>query len=243
MADAIELPGERTRAHYRFVQRCFGPLLLRALGGWHVSGCEHIPSEGPALICPNHVSYLDPPVIGIASPRRCCYMAKASLFKIPLLGGFIRKSYSYPVDRDEGGRQAIRIGTTLLEAGELVVIFPEGTRSPTGDLIPGQPGAAFIASRAGAPVIPAAIWGTDIVLPMHAKRIYRCPVYVRFGAAMQLPRPAEGERLSRAQLQEFTDELMGRIGALRREIESQVPPEWLERAARFRARKQAARGE
>lgn len=235
MRSEIALPGKRTRWHYRQVTSWFGPLLMRLLGGWRVAGTEHIPAEGAALICPNHVSYLDPPLVGVAAVRRCCYMAKASLFKIPILGSFIRKSYSYPVDKEEGGRQAIRIATTLLKAGELVVIFPEGTRSPDGELIPGKPGPALIASRAKAPIIPAAVWGADVVLPLHSRRLYRCPVYVRFGEPMQLPEPPEGKRLSKEQLQAVTQELMGRIAELQRQVKSEVPEKWLKRAERMKA--------
>ena len=91
MGADIELPGERSRWHYRQVVGWFGATLMRLLGGWHITGREHIPQEGAALICPNHISYLDPPLVGIAAKRRCCYMAKGSLFDIPVLGWFIRR--------------------------------------------------------------------------------------------------------------------------------------------------------
>lgn len=240
MAADIELPGEKSRWHYRQVVGWVAPMLLRMNGGWRVTGREHVPDHGGALICPNHVSYLDPPLIGIAvRKRRCCYMAKASLFKIPVVGGFIRLSYSYPVDRDEGGRQALRIANTLLGAGEPVVIFPEGTRSPDGELIQGQLGPAYIAAKARVPIIPTAVWGTDVVLPLNSLRLHRCPVHVKFGEPIHLPEPLDGRRHSRAQLHEVTDDLMPRIAALRDQIMKEVPDKWLARAAAIKARRRA----
>ncbi len=241
MGFEVQLPGRFSRWHYRQIVEWLGPLVMTVMGGWHVSGTQHVPAEGPALICPNHVSYLDPPVIGMAAYRRCCFMAKQSLFEIPLLGPFIANSHAYPVDRDEGGRQAIRIATTLLLAGEAVVMFPEGRRSPNGELIAGQAGAAYVASRANAPIIPAAVWGTDVVLPLHARRLYRCPVYVRFGPALHVPAHVAGERLPRQALQAATDELMARIAGLQQEIQAEVPARWLKRAADLKSHWQAAR--
>lgn len=236
-ASEIRPPEKEVRWHYRQVVNWFGPALMRALGGWHVSGREKVPTEGAALLCPNHVSYLDPPLVGVAVQfRRCCYMARANLFRIPVLGWFIRKSYSYPVDRDEGGRQALRIAATLLAAGELVVIFPEGTRSPDGELMEGEPGAVFIASRAKVPIVPVAIWGTNIVLPRHGGGLHRCPVYMKFGEPLHLPEPPEGQRLSKDQIQELTRELMSRIAALQAELKQEIPQKVQERAARLKAR-------
>lgn len=223
--------------HYWFIARHLGPAVLRALGGFHVQGREYIPDTGPALLCPNHTSYLDPPVVGIAvSKRRCCFMAKASLFRIPLLGRLIESWGAYPVDREEGGRQALRLATGLLEAGELVILFPEGTRSPDGEMLPGEPGAAFIAARVGVPIIPVAVWGTNTVLPRGSRRLYRCPTYVRFGEPIPPPQVPEGGRVSRQQIEALTHKLMCRIAALRAEILAEVPDKWKLKAERVRAR-------
>ena len=244
MPEGITAPGPGIRWHYRQIINWFGPCLMWLGGGWHVTGRDNVPDEGAAVICPNHISYLDPPLMGIAvQKRRCCYMGLAALFKVPLVGWFIRISYSYPVDRDEGGRAALRIASTMLDAGELLVMFPEGTRTVDGELLPGQLGAAFAASKAKVPIIPAAIWGADTVLPRHSKRLYRCPVYVRFGAPMHVPEPADGRRLSREELQAVTEDLMGRIGELQRQLRAEVPEKWRRKAARVRARTQGRAGE
>jgi 1-acyl-sn-glycerol-3-phosphate acyltransferase len=212
---------------YRTVTRIFGPALFKVLGGFQVQGQEHIPDLGAGLICPNHISYLDPPVVGIANwCRRSCFMAKESLFRIPVLGPFIRSSYCYPVDREEGGRQALRIAMDLLEAGELVTIFPEGTRSHTGELIQAKSGAAFVAFRTRVPVIPVAVWGTNLIMPVHSMALHRAPVYVRFGEPITPPEPDRGDRPSKHQLQEFTGCVMESIAALQVRVRSEVPPQW-----------------
>jgi len=236
MSGDIKLPGKRTSLQYNAVAYIIGPTFFHATGGWHVSGRENIPTSGRALICPNHISYLDPPAIGIAAKRRCCYMARKTLFDVPILAPVIRGFYAYPVDRDEGGRQAIRLATSLLEAGELVVMFPEGTRSPDGELIAAQAGAAYVAARAKAPIIPAAVWGTHLVMPRGGGH-HRFPVYVRFGKPFDLPVPPEGERLSKEQLQELTDGLMARIRVLQDEIKAMIPEKTLQRAARIIAQR------
>jgi len=237
MASKITVPNPRyTWPHYSFVAHALGPAFLRLNGGFRVSGAENVPATGPALLCPNHVSYLDPPVVAMGFSRRTCFMAKKELFGIPGLGPFIARSYAYPVDREEGGRQAIRTAVVLLKAGELLVMFPEGTRSQDGELEQGKLGPAFIASRTGAPIVPVAIWGTDVVLPLHTRRLYRCPVCIRYGEPMPAPRADDGGRVAKKQLNEYTLELMSGIRGLMDEIKAELPPQVLARAERMKAR-------
>ncbi|MBP8953702.1 MAG: 1-acyl-sn-glycerol-3-phosphate acyltransferase [Armatimonadetes bacterium] len=236
MEQDIRLPQAKDRPHYRFIVDYLLPTLLGLTGGVWTTGRRNVPTTGPALICPNHLSYLDPPLMGPVVGRRCCFMAKRSLFQIPILGPFIRASYAYPVDRDEGGRQAIRIATRLLEAGELVVIFPEGTRSPSGEMLPGKPGPSLISSRTGAPIIPVGLWGTDIVMPRFSGGLHRCPIYVCIGKPIPAPVAPDGGHVGKAQLREHTDLLMAEIARLRERARSLVPQHWLERAGAAKAR-------
>jgi 1-acyl-sn-glycerol-3-phosphate acyltransferase len=192
-----------------------GRTICRLAGGFAVRGRENIPMKGGAAVCANHISYLDPPVLGGALPRRTYFMAKKELFEVPLLGSFIRKSYAFPVDRGTTDREAIRHGIEVMQQGELLIVFPEGGRSPDGSLQPGNVGPALMAARAGVPIIPAAIKETDRVLPLRAKGFHRGHVQVDFGAPIY-PAQFGGERLDKVQLQAFTEAVMQAIEDLQK---------------------------
>ena len=204
-----------TWPHYTFAQKVFLPGLFRLLGGWRVFGREKVPLKGGALVCSNHTSFLDPPVLGAALPRRTYYFAKKELFEIPIFGSIIRKCYAFPVEREVGDREAVRNAIRLVSEGELLILFPEGGRSPDGTLQAGGIGAALIASRGGVPILPAAVRGSDKALPLHAKFLHRAKVSVAFGD----PIYPEGEKLTKEQLQELTDRLMVQIAALQQQLE------------------------
>ena len=126
-------------------------LALRALCGFRVDGGDREPPSGPLVIVSNHVSDLDPLVVGVALRRRVHFMAKVELFRPPLLRWWIRACGAFPVRRGEVDRQAFRTARTILEQGEALVMFPEGTRaSSLDDLRPPEPGAALLAVRTGA---------------------------------------------------------------------------------------------
>jgi len=105
-----------TWPHYQALH-FFLPLLLRLLGGWRVVGQDNVPATGGAVIAPNHISYLDPPVMGGALPRRAYSFAKKELFEIPIFGWIIRKCYAFPVDREISDIAAFRHAIRLLPAG------------------------------------------------------------------------------------------------------------------------------
>ncbi len=120
------------------------------------SGGDRLP-QGPGVVVCNHIHALDPVTVGCNMRRVFFTMAKAELFKNPLLGFFMRAFGAFPVNRGSGDVGAITTAERLLEEGELLLIFPEGTRSKTGDTGRMKPGALLIALKAGAPVIPAFI--------------------------------------------------------------------------------------
>jgi 1-acyl-sn-glycerol-3-phosphate acyltransferase len=181
----------------------FFPALFRLAGGWRVTGREHIPRTGPALIASNHLSYLDPPAVGTAVRlRRTYYFAKKELFANPIFGAIIRSCYAFPVDREGDDKEAFRHAIGLLRAGELLTVFPEGGRSPDGSLQPFARGAALIAARAGAPIVPCALYGTDQVLPLHARFFHRGFIQVSFAPPLET-RAQEGA--NKLGLQEVID--------------------------------------
>ncbi|MCD6361858.1 MAG: 1-acyl-sn-glycerol-3-phosphate acyltransferase [Armatimonadetes bacterium] len=173
-------PNDRpTNRLYRFAQWLL-PKWYRLNGGWHVFGQDNVPEEGGAIVASNHLSFMDPPAIGCALRRRTYYFAKAELF-VPVFGALIRKTYAFPVERGGADTGATREAIRLLREGELMVMFPEGTRSRDGELQELNLGAALLASRAGVPIVPTAVYGTNRVLPVGAKFLHRGRMAVSFG--------------------------------------------------------------
>ena len=132
-------------------------LVLRALFDVRVSGREHLPREGPYVICANHVSWWDPVLIATSVPHQVFFMAKEELFRYPVLGWLLRMLGAFPVRRGTADRAAIRRSLEVLERRGVLGVFPEGTRSRTGRLQEGQGGAAFIAMKANVPIVPMAV--------------------------------------------------------------------------------------
>lgn len=189
----------------RFVRGSVGRLLL-ALFRVRFLGIENVPSGG-AILAGNHQSYADPVLLWCGAPRQCHFMAKSELWKIGWLGWCLDHFWAFPVRRGEADRQAITTATELLKAGELVGIFPEGTRKHEG-MGEGQQGAAFIAMRAGVPIVPVGIVGTDRIKP-KGQRLLRFPrVTMRYG------RPIEAQHFEGGRkevVEAMTAELMRRI--------------------------------
>ncbi|MFO7946403.1 MAG: lysophospholipid acyltransferase family protein [Armatimonadota bacterium] len=206
-----------TWPHY-YACRTVAYCIFRLAGGYEVRGKENVP-EGGALLAANHISYADPPAVGTAFRERCYYFAKRQLFEIPLFGPFIRSLYAFPVNREGVDRKAIRSAAQLLKAGEKVIIFPEGTRSPDGTLQEGTEGAAFIAKLGNAPMVPTAVVGTDDVLPRGSIFLHRGKTIVSFGEPVYVTdyRDEQGD----IDLRAATDELMKRIGQMIDEIHAE----------------------
>lgn len=134
-------------------------VLLKPLYRFEVIGREDFPREGGVLLCSNHIDNLDPPVVGINAPRDVHFMAKEELFSVPVLGKLLPGLNAFPVKRGMSDREALRKGMKLLKEGKVVGLFPEGTRSKTGELQEGLAGAGFFALRTNAQVVPCAIIG------------------------------------------------------------------------------------
>lgn len=132
---------------------------LTPLYRFEVIGAENFPKEGGILLCANHINALDPPVVGMTAPRTVHFMAKEELFKLPILGPILPKVNAFPVKRGMSDREALRTALKILKSGEVVGLFPEGTRSTDGVLKKGLSGAGFFALRGNADVMPCAIIG------------------------------------------------------------------------------------
>lgn len=171
-----------------FLCRCVIRLFCRS--DVEVRGGENFPATGPAVLVANHASYLDPPVLAMAVRRQLFFMAREGILRVPVLGWILRRSGVFAVKRGAADRTAIRHAISLLEQGHVLAIFPEGTRTTTGDLQVAEPGAALIAARAGVPLIPVALHGTREGLPRDAHWLRPAKLAVTFGPPIW---PGEGE--------------------------------------------------
>ncbi len=184
--------GTRLYCACRFLLR----LLFRLYNRWEVAGRRHVPQTGGVLLIANHTSYADPPIVGAACPRPVHFLAKAELFRIPLLSGLIRRTHAFPVRRGGADRAALRQAIRLLREGKVLLIFPEGTRSPDGRLQELELGAAFIALSAPAQVVPVAIIGADHLLPRGKPILLPAKLRLSFGPPLDLS-PFQGRPPSR----------------------------------------------
>ena len=171
----------------------------------NVSGEENVPSDGPVLVAPIHRSNLDFAFILFISRRKVFFMAKDSLFHVPLLGAALVQLGAFPVKRGTADREAMRSAEEVLNGGHALILFPEGTRKYGATVEPLHDGAMFIAARTGATVVPVGISGTDRALPDGAKFPRPVKVHVVVGAPIA-PLEVSG-RPSRSAVAQKTEEL------------------------------------
>jgi len=191
-------------SYYR-IFRGFFRIIFSLVFRWQVIGREHIPKEGPVILCANHISLWDPPLLGSGIERQVNFMAKEELFRIPGLNFLLVKFGAFPVKRGAGDRAAIRATLKLLEEGKIFGIFPEGTRSKTGEVGEGMPGVAMFALKSEADVIPVAIIGPY--------RMFR-PIKIVYGKPIDLTQLREAKTGSDT-LKVTSDLIMAHIKELR----------------------------
>lgn len=184
MADLIEYRWSPSPQLYRTTRRLLSPIMQRYFRmNWQ--GSEYIPASGGVVLACNHLSNLDPVLLAVACPRQISYLAKIELFKVPVLGGLIRRYGAIPLRRSASDPEAIRLAEHVLQQHQLLALFPEGTRSRDGQLKPFRFGAARLALKYEVPLVPAAIVGTDAAMPTGAKLPRRVSVGIAFGPAIQ----------------------------------------------------------
>ncbi len=135
-------------------------MVLYGARGMAVSGRENVPRRGSLIVAANHLSYWDPVIVGCVMDRQVHFMAKKPLFEIPVLGPFITAVGGFPVDRGRAGAGTIKLAAALLREGKVLGIFPEGTRSRSGLILPPELGTFLLAAKTDTPVLPVAIAGS-----------------------------------------------------------------------------------
>jgi len=194
---------------YRF---CYLVLngFFRPFGRLIVEGVENLPLQGGFILAGNHQSYWDPPVVGTGVPRQVYFMAKEELFKVPILKTMITAQQAFPVKRGSADRRAIARALELLSQGKVVGIFPEGGRSKDGELQEAESGVAFIALKAGVPVVPVALSNTKGFGYRHFK-----PVKMKIGKPIL---PPETPKFTKNDIEAMTGKIMASLTQMLEEI-------------------------
>lgn len=195
--------GLGSRIFYRIGWLIVVPL-LRLYTRLTVSGREHLPTEGAFILAPNHRSYLDTPFAGTVRWKRMRFMGKDTMWKNRQFGWVLSALGAFPVTRGTADREALRRAIQVLEMGDPLVLFPEGERKQGPVVQPLFDGAVYIAIRAGVPIVPVGIGGSERVMPKRAKFIYPRKVHIEIGPPIPAPVPPEGGRLPRTVYKEQT---------------------------------------
>lgn len=176
-------------------------------------GAENIPPDGPVILAANHTSFFDPPLVGIASKRAMWFLARKSLLDWPVLGPIFPAINVIPVDRDGNDRSALKNIIHLLDQGEGVVLFPEGTRSLDGKLQKAQPGLGMIVAKTLAPVVPSRVFGAFEAFPKGARGLGAGQISVCFGQPLYFNKKEHGQA-SRENYQAISDAVVAAIGRI-----------------------------
>lgn len=183
------------------------------VGLFRVTGIERVPRSGALLVCANHTSTVDPPLVPAFLPRSDTWsMGKAEYFRSRVMGWLFTQYHAFPVVRHTPDRRALRRATEILRSGGALVLYPEGTRVVTGGMRQAEPGAGFIARTSGAPVLPVGLVGTRDCFPKGARWPRRVQVEMRFGSPIRIhDRRPDGRRVGN---QEAADAIMVAIAEL-----------------------------
>jgi 1-acyl-sn-glycerol-3-phosphate acyltransferase len=200
-------------AAFRAVTRIIARTYIRL----HAEGLENVPDEGACVIITNHISGLDPFVIGIPMNRTLYCLAKVELYQNAMLTWILNSLGFIPLERDSTDTSAMRIVLRLLRNGEAIGISPEGTRSTTGDMLPFTDGATKLALHAQVPIMPVAVYGTRELMPPGTYGFKPGKVYIKVGKLFDLS-DSYGKPMTPALLKENTAILEAKVSELYEDI-------------------------
>jgi 1-acyl-sn-glycerol-3-phosphate acyltransferase len=209
-ADFPQLGMEFTYGFFHFGMKALCDIHFRT----EVIGVEHIPRRGGFIVAANHASLLDPPIVGAMVPRQTSAFARKTLWKGGLMSWWLTTVGVIPVDRDSGSDVvAIRRVLQSLKENKGIILFPEGTRTPTGELQRAKAGVGLMACRTGVPVIPARVFGTFAAFGRNRPLRLGTPVSVVFGRAL-LPVDYDDRSEGKERYQHASERIMAAIAAL-----------------------------
>jgi 1-acyl-sn-glycerol-3-phosphate acyltransferase len=180
---------------------------------------QHVPATGPVILAANHASFIDPPLVGAGIQRMVNFLARDTLFKVPLLGALLRSWKVVPVDREGGGGAGLKAILDRLLGGGVILLFPEGTRTSDGRLRPAKSGIGLTVIKSQAPVVPVRVFGTYEAYHRGLKWPRPRRVTVRYGRPLEFRElRAEAKTCTKPRLKEIyqqvADEIMAAIAAL-----------------------------
>ncbi len=192
-------------------------IFVSTLWAWFrpkVTGTEHIPATGPAILAPVHRSFADFGFAAFCTERKLFFMTKDEMWENKWLGKLLLTVGAFPVHRESADREALQRAEEVLRRGELLVLFPEGTRREGPVVEDLMEGAAFLSARTGAPIVPIGIGGSDLAMPKGSTVPKPYTIQVVIGPAIPPPPRTEGGRVSRSAVRAATKALVPRLQAV-----------------------------
>lgn len=206
-------PSRGTRLSYGLVRGLFA-VLFKLFGRVQVVGSENIPADGAFVLAPIHRSNVDFALTSLVTRRPMRYMGKDSIWRSKLLGRFVTMLGAFPVHRGSADRDALRACTDIVSGGSPLVMFPEGTRRTGPEVEQLFDGTAFVAAKAGVPIIPMGIGGSEAMMPKGARLPRRSKLVLLVGDPIPAPPRTEQGRIPRSAVAALTKELHGELQRL-----------------------------
>src|SRR3954468_10055627 len=198
---------------YRFV-RLLILGVAKLFGRIELIGTEHVPRDGSFILAPVHRSNIDFALVSLVTKRRMRYMGKDSIFKYKFLNPFFHALGAFPVHRGAADREALRTSIAVVESGQPLVMFPEGTRQTGSAVQELFDGPAYVAAKTGVPIVPVGIGGSERAMPKGSKFIHPGKIVVVIGEPLDAPPPRESGGTSRRAVRELTEQLKSDVQKL-----------------------------